>query len=233
MTPTIATQATVHTLKVTLTGVRPAVWRRIEVPSTVALGQLSEVLNLAFGWSDQGPHQFDVRGVCYASGDAYEMHEGPWSLTPGVRDDDVVRLSSVATHPGEQFDYIYPFGTGDEGRHRVVVEKVGTAVPDRWYPACRAGAGLAPEEGTGVRRPGRFDDAARARLALELRGVGIASPGGDLPAPGAPGGEIDAVFDDLFPSLAEEAARTYLDPKLCAQKVVRSALKNKSERCTF
>lgn len=204
MTPIIATQAMVHTLKVTLTGVRPAVWRRVEVPSAITLGQLSEVLAAVFGWSDQGLHEFDVRGVCYVSSDVRQARDDAWPLGRGSRDEDVIRLSSVATRPGEQFDYTYTYDIGDDWRHRVVVEKVDAAVPDRWYPACTAGAGLAPEEATGDRRCGRFDDVARARLNADLRHACAAVPGRDLPPPGAPGGEVDAVFEGLFPDLAEE-----------------------------
>jgi hypothetical protein len=206
VTPTTMTQAMVHTVKVTLTGVRPAVWRRVEVPSAITLGQLSEILGIAFGWGERCVHEFEVRGVRYVASDERAMSADAWPLGRGSRDEDVVRLSSVAASVGEQFDCVCTDAAGEKWRHRVVVEKVGAAVADRWYPVCASGAGFAPEARSG--RPSRrFDDTARARLNDELCRVGSAAPGRDLPSPGACDSEVDTVFEGLFPALAEDGGR--------------------------
>ena len=42
--------ATVHTLKISLKSVKPRVWRRIEVPSNIALHNLAGLLVRGMGW---------------------------------------------------------------------------------------------------------------------------------------------------------------------------------------
>jgi hypothetical protein len=43
---------TVHTIKVTLAGSRPPIWRRLQVPSAITLRALHDILQAAFGWED-------------------------------------------------------------------------------------------------------------------------------------------------------------------------------------
>jgi hypothetical protein len=55
----------VHVLTVTLQQVRPPVRRRLEVPSTMTMGELDVVLMAAFDWEGGHPHQFQVGEVTY------------------------------------------------------------------------------------------------------------------------------------------------------------------------
>jgi hypothetical protein len=50
----------VHQLKVTLAGVAPVVWRRLQVRSTTTLAELHEVLQTAMGWENYHLHTFQV-----------------------------------------------------------------------------------------------------------------------------------------------------------------------------
>jgi hypothetical protein len=52
--------ATVHQLKATLGGVRPPIWRRLEVQSSSTLGKLHAVLQIGFAWDDSHLHEFQV-----------------------------------------------------------------------------------------------------------------------------------------------------------------------------
>jgi hypothetical protein len=188
--------ASVHTLKVTLCGVRPAVWRRLEVPSACTLGGLHEVLQDAFGRDGDHLHEFQVHGVRYAPRDCEPL--GPSWLREPARNEDVSPLARVAPRVGDVLDYTYDLGA--DRRHRIEVEKVGPAAATGRYPQCTAGAGLAPEEGTGVVRPGRFDDSAREGLNALLRRRG-AVVGRWLPADDP---TIDPVFAGVLPGLTDE-----------------------------
>src|SRR2546426_3127941 len=50
--------ATVHQLKATLSGVRPPIWRRLEVHSSSTLGKLHAMLQIAFAWDNSHLHDF-------------------------------------------------------------------------------------------------------------------------------------------------------------------------------
>jgi hypothetical protein len=188
--------ASVHTLKVTLRDVRPAPWRRLEVPSAITLGELHDVLQDAFDWHGDHLHDFRVRGNRYTPWTP-ELFEPPF-FGDAPRDEDLTPLTRVAPRPGDVLDYTYDFG--DDWRHRIEVESVGPAAADLQYPVCTAGSGLAPEEDTGRTRPGRFDDRARQGLNSRLRHAGAVA-GRDLPADDA---AVDPVFTGIFPDLGED-----------------------------
>ena len=84
-------QGSVHRLKVTLREVRPPVWRRIEVPSDVTLGQLSGMLEAAMGWLGGHLHLFDVAGITYG------IPDPDWETTD--LDEGRFRLGKVLAQP--------------------------------------------------------------------------------------------------------------------------------------
>ena len=117
-------------LKVTLRGIRPPVWRRLIMPGTMTLGDLHE----AMGWEDGHLHAFDIGGTPY--GDR-RVVDDEHRLTP----DGVVK-SKVP-----RFRYTYDFG--DNWEHTITVEKSPPAIEGRAYPACVAGKRNCPPEDCG------------------------------------------------------------------------------------
>ncbi len=113
----------VYQLKATLKGVRPPVWRRIQVKSDVSLRHLHSVLQDVMGWYDYHLHEFTIDGVHYADPDAVEdnMYE--------IVSDRKTRLPSVIGL-GSRFHYEYDFGDGWE--INIVVEKI---MPSRKEPS--------------------------------------------------------------------------------------------------
>ena len=189
MTPAGDRSASVHVLKVALRDVRPAVWRRLEVPSSMSLAELHEVLQVAFDWSDDHLHDFRSRGVRYVPGHLQEFGL-PFGEPP--RDEGGARLGRVVPRPGDVLEYVYDFG--DDWRHSLLVESVGAARPDAAYPVCTAGSGLPPEEDLGGPRPGRFGEEALRSINRRLRQV----PGCYL---ASDDGLADPYFAGLFPDL--------------------------------
>jgi Plasmid pRiA4b ORF-3-like protein len=51
-----------YELKVTLRGSKPAIWRRLQVPGSIKLNRLHQVLQVAMGWTDSHLHQFSFAG---------------------------------------------------------------------------------------------------------------------------------------------------------------------------
>ena len=58
----------VVSLKVTLRGVKPPIWRRLLMPGTMTLGDLHQAIQAAMGWRDCHLHAFDIDGQPHATG---------------------------------------------------------------------------------------------------------------------------------------------------------------------
>src|SRR5712691_5385139 len=118
-TRTSTAPASVHQLKVTLTRIRPPIWRRLLVPSDVTLARLHRILQIAMGWQDYHLHQFEVGEALY--GDQSTIED--WA----VRNERTGRLAQVAPHPKDRLRYEYDFG--DNWEHDILVEAVRPSAP--------------------------------------------------------------------------------------------------------
>ena len=129
-------------LKITLRGVRPPVWRRLVVPSSVTLAELHSVFQTAMGWTDSHLHSFAIGGVLYGDVEDFDGRVGNENRT---------RLSSVARSVSK-FRYEYDFGDGWE--HDVLVEQAQSDA-SVLAPFCLAGRRACPPEDCGG--PGGYE----------------------------------------------------------------------------
>lgn len=127
----------VHRVKITLRGVRPPIWRRLEVPSGITLQQLHQNIQYAFGWEDYHMWVFET-----PSGDY-----GIANRELGHRSAVAKKLEAVAPRAGDRIRYTYDFG--DDWEHDIVVEDVLSAEPGVAYPRCITGRRAAPPEDCG------------------------------------------------------------------------------------
>ena len=128
---------TVHTIKVTLAGSQPPIWRRLQVPSTMTLRALHDVLQVAFGWEDY--HMW-----------VFETPLGRYGLPD--RDLEISsaaakRLGQVAPHKTDRLGYTYDFG--DDWEHIIAVEAISNPEPGIAYPRCLTGRRACPPEDCG------------------------------------------------------------------------------------
>lgn len=134
------TPKSIHQLKVTLRDVRPPIWRRLQVPSTISLGDLHFVLQAAIGWDDYHLHMFSAGGEIYSD----DRVEDSWGDRP--KDEVRARLDKVAPL-GARLRYEYDFGDGWE--HDIVIEKVLPPESGVTYPRCLTGRRACPPEDCG------------------------------------------------------------------------------------
>jgi Plasmid pRiA4b ORF-3-like protein len=127
----------VVSLKVTLEGLRPPIWRRVLVPGAITLGGLSEVILAAMGWDGGHLHAFNVAGRRY----------GDPGLVDDVADEDRMTLNGLIKAHVKRFTYTYDFGDGWE--HIVAIEKIQPATYGQGYPLCVAGKRNCPPEDCG------------------------------------------------------------------------------------
>jgi hypothetical protein len=128
----------VFTLKVTLKGVQPPVWRRLLVPATCTLAKLHKAIQSSFGWEDCHLHLFLIRGEEFGSPDA-EENDGASS--------ERATLKKLDLRAKEKFRYEYDFG--DCWEHDVTVEDRHVAVLPPKEPICIDGKGACPPEDCG------------------------------------------------------------------------------------
>jgi len=131
----------VYRLTITLERIRPAIWRRFEVPSTITLAKLHRVLQRVMGWHDTHLHHFfvDARGVGVRDPESGDE----------VEDEKKLTLAEVAPAVGTQLAYVYDFS--DYWRHEVLVVAIDPPGETR-SPICLAGERACPPEDCGGRR---------------------------------------------------------------------------------
>lgn len=126
-------------LHVQLDDIKPAIWRRVEVPLTSSLKAVHDVIQAVMLFEDYHLFQFEI-------GDRrYGYPDPDWG--DDMRDARNIRLRSVLDRGATSFSYTYDFG--DDWRHTVVVEEVTAADPKIDYPHFVAGNRRAPPEDVG------------------------------------------------------------------------------------
>jgi hypothetical protein len=133
--------------KVTLAGVKPAIWRRIQVPEDYSFWDLHVAIQDAMGWEDCHLHEFKMVNS-----------KNQEELRIGIPDDDFdwsratlpgweIPIADYFTMDNRSATYVYDFGDG--WRHRIRLERIEQAQPGIEYPGCVAGARACPPEDVG------------------------------------------------------------------------------------
>jgi hypothetical protein len=130
----------IYQLKITLMGVRPLIWRRIQVQDTVNLPQLHKILQIVMGWENTHLHRFTVyRRRHLGTFDAFENQPYPQSK---------VTLRLLLGEQDTKFLY-YEYDFGDGWIHEVRNEKASPPEPGKRYPVCIGGERNCPPEDCG------------------------------------------------------------------------------------
>src|SRR6266853_3211989 len=61
-----------YQLHITLKGIRPPIWRRVQVPGTLRLARFHAVIQTVFGWTDSHLHQFLISGESFGRPDDFD-----------------------------------------------------------------------------------------------------------------------------------------------------------------
>ncbi len=134
-----------YVLKVTLKGIRPPIWRRVQVPGSYSLAELHEVLQAAMGWHSCHLHCFTIESVAY--GDPEQHSEADYMCC----DEAEHTLEDVLPEEKSKFSYTYDFG--DDWEHTITIEKTvptaDVAPKDRDRAVCLKGKRACPPEDCG------------------------------------------------------------------------------------
>lgn len=134
------TQLYVYELRITLQEIRPPIWRLVQVPDTLRLSRLHDVLQTAMGWTDSHLHRFEKDGMHWG----VREHEGDDGIE--ILDESRTTIGAALTTPSDSMLYVYDFG--DNWRHNVELEKILPA-SGVVRPVCIAGERHCPPEDVG------------------------------------------------------------------------------------
>ena len=111
-----------YTLRIKLRGISPGIWRKIEVPSSVKLTSLAEIIITAMGWYNSHLHQFVTKGRAeyYATAKKDDDEDGFWGLHRLWGGD--YSIAHLLKAEKDKVTFEYDFGDGWE--HDVVLSKV-------------------------------------------------------------------------------------------------------------
>jgi Plasmid pRiA4b ORF-3-like protein len=134
--PAAKTPTLVH-IKVTLSRIRPAIWRRLLAFDSMTLGDLHTMIQVAMGWDNGHLHAFEIRGEQYSD----------IGMMEDAEDEDETTIKKLIGKGVSRFGYTYDFG--DDWEHALLIEKKPPPPNSPPAPACVAGARACPPEDCG------------------------------------------------------------------------------------
>jgi hypothetical protein len=182
----------IATVRIELADTDPPIWRQVEVPTSITLKVLHDIVQATIGWFDYHLWEFTIGEQKYG----LPMDED-WGTEPR-KEAIKVRLRDVL-HPRKTvIDYTYDFG--DNWQHRITVTDVRPGEPGVGYPRYIGGERNGPPEDCGG-IPGFYDK-------LEAR-VDSNHPDHE---------EIVVGLDDYDPETIEELPIKYALDRIAARR---------------
>ncbi len=129
----------IYQLKISLKGIRPTIWRRLQVSSVIKLEDLHMVLQVCMGWFNSHLYEFISDFHRYGVPDEAGL--------PGVKDAAHYRLDKILKKEKDTLLYLYDYG--DSWEHIVELEEILPFETGRQLPVCLAGENACPPEDSG------------------------------------------------------------------------------------
>ena len=136
----------VYQFKITLQGIEPVIWRRIQVPEKYSFGDLHVAIQVAMGWNDSHLHMFQFRndkGETMEIGIPDELGYSDIDVEPGWE----VPITDFFPQIGMSGLYVYDFG--DDWQHVVELEGILLKEENKKYPLLVDGKRACPPEDCG------------------------------------------------------------------------------------
>jgi Plasmid pRiA4b ORF-3-like protein len=131
----------IATVDIELRHTDPLIWRRVEVPTSITLKVLHDIIQVVIGWFDCHLWEFTI------GKQRYDLPmDDDWGTAPCV-DAGRVRLRDALGPRKTVIDYTYDFG--DCWEHRLTVTDVRAGEPDVSYPRYVGGERNGPPEDCG------------------------------------------------------------------------------------
>jgi hypothetical protein len=138
----------VYQFKIMLEGIKPPIWRRIQVPETYSFWDLHVAIQDSMGWLDYHLHEFKilntVTGVTEEIGiPTDDDFGGEIEFLPGWERN----IADYFSMKNPIAEYLYDFG--DDWVHSIRLEQILPRAQGVKYPTCIAGERARPPEDCG------------------------------------------------------------------------------------
>jgi hypothetical protein len=138
----------IYQFKITLSDIKPPIWRRIQVPSNLTFKSFHEVIQHAMGWENCHLHQFIITSPKNGIIERISIHfEDPIEEELDVINESRVKISSYFSLNNKKAKYEYDFG--DSWMHDILLEKIMPIEENIKYPRCISGKRSCPPEDCG------------------------------------------------------------------------------------
>jgi len=127
-----------YQFKISLKGIRPPIWRRIQVKDCSML-QFHQHIQDAMGWTNTHLYAFEIEGIAY----------GDTEYLDDADDASKFRLSDIIPEDGEKYKFFYEYDFGDSWNHIIQFEKFVEPEKGKTYPCCIKGKRACPPEDIG------------------------------------------------------------------------------------
>jgi len=131
--------------KISLKGIRPPIWREIQVPETYTFWDFHVAIQDAMGWQDYHLHEFELLKSSTGS-----------KVNIGIPDEDFGRkvlpgwtqkIADYFSSENRAASYLYDFG--DDWEHQIELQKIIPKKRGIVYPVCTNGKRACPPEDCG------------------------------------------------------------------------------------
>lgn len=137
----------VYQFKITLRGVKPPIWRRIQVPETCTFSDLSSAIQDAMGWDGYHLHEFNMVNPVSGFEAVIGVLDDDFGIGREILQEGKCKISDWFSPENKSAEYVYDFG--DNWEHQVRLEKILPRETGVKYPRCAAGKRACPPEDCG------------------------------------------------------------------------------------
>ena len=127
-------------MKISLSGIKPTIYRTIQIEEHRTFFELHAAVQIAFGWENSQMHIFEI------GDDRIGMSEFDEFEDDHTIEERNIRLFQTGLNEKDKFEYIYDFG--DHWVHEIQLTKILES-KKTFYPKCIKGAMNRPPEDCG------------------------------------------------------------------------------------
>lgn len=135
-----------YQIKVQLEGIKPPIWRRLQLDSRITLDALHVAIQTSMGWLEMHLHQFMDR-----EGNFFRIQQDDDDFMAdfgdSAVDESIVLLSDLLKEEKDWIKYEYDFGDG--WSHKITLEKILPYQQDQVPVLCAKGKRACPPEDCG------------------------------------------------------------------------------------